>query len=101
METAILVVWWIGLVVALLLTLVILKEVALVLQALRDIHRLAELTRDAARGIATNLQAVPRLGTAAEPALALRDTIHALAQTSSALKRQLKPLADGSPERGD
>ena len=61
MTVAIQVVWWIGLVGALGATLVILKEVALVLRALRDIHRLAIITRRAARGVAANLECVPRL----------------------------------------
>ena len=101
METAIVVIWSIGLIVALLLTLVILKQVSLLLRVLRGIHELAELIRNAARGIATNLQVVPRLGAAAEPALALRDAIHLLAQTASALERQLGAVAGDSRGTGE
>lgn len=101
MENAILIVWWIGLIGALLLTLVILKQVAVMLRVLRGIHELSERIRDAARGIAGNLEAVPRLGVAAEPALALRDTLRMLARTSGALERQLGTLAGGSAETGD
>jgi len=68
MTAAIQIVWWIGLVGALGATLVILKEVTLVLRALRDIHRLAVITRRAARGVAANLECVPRLATLPERA---------------------------------
>jgi hypothetical protein len=96
MEITIVVIWSLGLLVALLLTLVILKQVALMLRVLRGIHELAEFTRNAARGIAANLLAVPRLGAAAEPAIALRETLQALARTSGALERQLGAVA-GTP----
>jgi hypothetical protein len=61
MRTAILVVWWIGLLGALVPTLVILKESFLVIGALQDILRLARLTAGAARGVAANTVAVPAL----------------------------------------
>lgn len=61
MRTAILVVWWIGLLGALVPTLVILKQSFLVIGALQDILRLARLTAGAARGIAANTTAVPAL----------------------------------------
>jgi hypothetical protein len=62
MRTAILVVWWIGLVGALIPTLVILKQAFLVVGTLQDILRLAEHTRTAARGIAANVASVDALG---------------------------------------
>jgi hypothetical protein len=61
MRTAILVVWWIGLLGALVPTLVILKQSFLVIGVLQDILRLARLTADAARGIAANTVAVSSL----------------------------------------
>ena len=97
METAIIVIWSLGLVGALLLTLVILKQVSAMLRTLRGIHQLSVLIRDASRGIAANLQPVPRLGAAAEPALALRDTIGALTRTGGALERRLAALAVDTP----
>jgi hypothetical protein len=60
-RTAILVVWWIGLLGALVPTLVILKQSFLVIGTLQDILRLAHLTADAARGIAANTVAVSSL----------------------------------------
>ena len=61
MRTAILVVWWVGLLGALVPTLVILKQSLLVIGTLQDILRLARLTADAARGIAANTVAVSAL----------------------------------------
>lgn len=61
MHTAILVVWWIGLLGALVPTLVILKQASLVIGTLRDILRLAELTRTAGAGIARHVTAVEAL----------------------------------------
>jgi hypothetical protein len=93
METAIQVVWWIGLVGALGLTLVILKEAALVIGTVRDIATLAELIRDAARGMAGNVAAVSRLKQAGDPAFALRDAAHALARAAGSMERRLDALA--------
>lgn len=101
METAIQVVWWIGLVGALIPTLVILKEVAVVLRALRDIHRLAELTRDAARGIADNVAVGPRLALVGGPGQELRETADVLAVAAASIERKLGVLAPGQPARED
>lgn len=101
MEVAIQVVWWIGLVGALVLTLVVLKQVALLLRVLRDIHRLAELTREAARGVAANLGAVSGMEGVPERALALRDSVHALARAAGAMERKLGALAGEPSPAGD
>jgi len=61
MQTAIELVWWVGLVGALLPTLVILKLAFLVVGRLRDILKLAALTNVAARGVAANVAAVDAL----------------------------------------
>ncbi len=92
METAIQVVWWIGLIGALILTLVILKEAALLLRVLRDIHQLAELTREAARGVAGNVGVAPKLAGAPQLALELRDSVHGLARAAGSIERKLKAL---------
>lgn len=72
MDTAILVIRWIGLGGALLFTLVILKEVALVLRTLAHIRSLAEAIRDAARGMRTHLEAGAGLTEVEEPLKRLR-----------------------------
>ena len=61
MHTAIVTVWAIGLVGALVPTVVILKLGLLVIAALRDILRLSTLTGDAAAGLAQNVSTIPQL----------------------------------------
>jgi len=63
METAIIVVWSATLVVALILTLVILKLVFLILRTERDILQLAHITLSAARGIERNTALISGLET--------------------------------------
>lgn len=93
METAIQVVWAIGLAGALVLTLVILKQVALLLRVLVGIHRLAALTRDAARGIATNLEPVPGLAMIADPLGRIHAASKGVAASASALNGALETLS--------
>ena len=100
MRRAIQVVWWIGLIGALVATLAVLKEVALVLRALKDIHQLTERTRDAARGVAANLAATPRLAGLEEPTGRLREATQALAATAASIERKLDTLAAEPTPRG-
>lgn len=79
METGIQVIWWVGLIVALLVTLVILKEVAVVLRTLKDIHQLSEHVHKAALGIAAN--------TAIEQPAVRQETADSLSEVTSALAR--------------
>lgn len=95
MYTAIQVVWWIGLVGALLLTLVILKEVALVLRALAGIERLVRVTGAAAAGVARNVEGAGALGAAHEPAIALRLAVHESAGSVGAVRQLLVDAAEG------
>jgi hypothetical protein len=95
---AIRLVWWIGLVGALLLTLVILKQVALVLEALDDILRLAERTREAARGVATNVRPVSALPGLVPPVERLTRGASALAEGAVALERELASVGRPSEE---
>jgi hypothetical protein len=86
MRTAILVIWWIGLVGALIPTLVILKQAFLVVGTLRDILRLAEHTRTAARGIAANVASVNALG-------ALGDYVRPIPEALGAVSVPLRSVA--------
>ena len=63
MDTAIIVVWSATLVVALILTLVILKLVFLIVQTERDILKLAHITLAAAQGIVRNTALITGLET--------------------------------------
>lgn len=100
MNRAILTVWWAGLIGALVATLVILKQVALVLRVLRDILRLSERTRDAAWGVAANVSVVPQLAELAGPAHELRAGAGTLAALAASLARRLDSPAAGSSPRG-
>lgn len=92
MEIAIQVVWWLGLAVALGLTLVILKEVFLVVGVLQDILHLAGITRTAARGLADGLRQARDLPRIEEPAVAVREAAASLARSAGALERRVAAL---------
>ncbi len=100
MRKAILGVWSIGLIAMLPATLVILKEVALVLKELKSIHQLAEFTREAAQGLATNASAAARLETLEEPARGLREGTGALAAAAASVEQKLDSLAAGGDREG-
>jgi hypothetical protein len=87
MTTTLAVIWWIGLLGALVATLVILKEVFLVLRALRDIHRLAVATRQAGAGVAVNVRPIPDLAPLPARARRLVAAHGALRAASAALER--------------
>ena len=61
MRLAIEIIWWIGIIGALVPTLVILKEALLVIGALRGILRLAEATHVAAQGIGVHVHPAEKL----------------------------------------
>ena len=90
MDTAIQITWWIGLVGALVLTGVILKEVALLLRALADIARLAEIIREAARALAVNVEGSRHLTDVAHPAGELSARALALREAAVLAARPLR-----------
>ncbi|MCA1607188.1 MAG: hypothetical protein LC775_17365 [Acidobacteria bacterium] len=61
MDTAIIVVWWAALVIALILTLVILKLVLLIVRTEKDILQLAHTTLTASQGIVRNTALISQL----------------------------------------
>ena len=94
------VIWWIGLIGALVATLAILKEVSLVLRTLRDIHRLGEATREAARGIAANVAAISKLDALEAPVRGLGESTRSIATTAGSVEQKLDTLASQAPTRG-
>jgi hypothetical protein len=94
LETAILIVWWIGLIGALIATLVIVKEVFLVINALQDILKLAELTRHAARGLVHNLQSVEQLAGVEPAARSLHQAMDHLATHAAAVAQKLDTIVE-------
>jgi hypothetical protein len=99
MKTSIQVVWSIGLGGALVATLAILKVVTLVLGALKDIHRLVEITREAAQGLTANAGAVSKLANVDGPANGLRDGTGALASAAQSVEHKLDALAEEPTSR--
>ncbi len=96
MTVGIQIVWWIGLIGALVMTVLILRLVELVVRDLVDIHRLAVFTRDAARGIERNVQVIPGLANVAGPAQQLLQSTRKLAETSAAIRQKLESLVPGA-----
>lgn len=96
MTVGIQIVWWIGLIGALLITLVILREVELVLRTLRDIYRLAVHTHAAAQGIAENVGVIPDLANVAGPAGNILDGTRRLAEITHAIELKIASLRPGS-----
>lgn len=97
---AILVVWAIGLIGALIATLAILKEVALILRALRDIEDLGKLTLDASREIGANVAAIQKLDSVGEPVARLGAAVQRLDQATTELDQSLRSLAPQTAARG-
>ena len=100
MDRTIVVVWWAGLIGALITTLAILKQVALVLRALQDILRLAQRTRDAAQGIAANVAVVPSLGDLAEPLGQLSGATGSMATSAASIEQKLAAAVGEPAVRG-
>ena len=94
------IVWWVGLVGALAATLVVLKEVALVLRALRDIRELAGMTREAAEGIARNVEPIGGLGALAGPVASLDEGTRKLAEVAARIEQQLTPPVSAGQKEG-
>ena len=93
------IIWWVGLLGALAATLVVLQEVALVLRALRDIRELAGMTREAAEGIARNVEPIQGLGAVAGPVASLEEGTRKLAEVAARIEQQLTgPLSVGQKE---
>lgn len=91
MDTAILVIWWVGLLAALVPTLVILKEVVLMLSTLRAILTLSGIIETAARGIVEHVDGLGRLGERAS-AEHLPERTAAIAAAAGAVERALAPV---------
>lgn len=90
MEAAIHIIWWIGLLGALALTAVLLKQVSLLLRVLRQIHQLGVRTRDAAGGLAAHAEAVEALAEAADPAVQFATSAEKLRDACLTIHQSLK-----------
>lgn len=92
METAIIVVWWIALIVALILTLVILKLVVLIVRTEKEILQLAHTTLPAARGIEANTALIAKLEATKGVAGRILNAAVAIESGASSLKQKLSAV---------
>ncbi len=90
METALQIIWGIGLLGALVLTAVLLKQVSLLLRVLRQIHRLGVYTRDAADGLAARIEAAEALRDAGGPAAQFAAAAEELREECASIHRRLR-----------
>jgi hypothetical protein len=95
MDIAIQVVWAIGLTGALVATLVILKEVVLVLRTLRHIEELAEITRRAAEGIGRNVD----VGTALDGLEGRARRLHDNSLGIAGARARIEPTVEAAARR--
>ena len=99
METAIIVVWSITLIVALILTLIILKLVFLILRTERDILQLAHITLPAARGIEGNTDLISKLKTTTGVAGRILSAAIAIEAGSASVAEKLRTVGRALAER--
>jgi hypothetical protein len=99
METAIIAIWWITLIVALILTLVILKLVVLIVRTERDILRLAHITLPAARGIAANTALISKLEVTKGVAGKILHAAIGIESGSASIRRKLRSVGQALAER--
>jgi hypothetical protein len=92
METSMAVVWWFGLVGAVLITLLLLKVVAVIFRNLRHIHRLAVHVRRASRGLGDTLVG-DELAGLAEPARRLTVSLAELEAVARRVEQRARDLA--------
>jgi hypothetical protein len=95
MDTAIQVIWWVGLVVSLGLTVAILKEVAMLIGSLVAIHRLAGITLVAARGVESNMTATSTIGTLGPATRDLAEAVRRLAAAAESIESGLERATGG------
>ena len=100
METAIIVVWAATLVVALILTLVILKLVFLILRTERDILQLAHITLPAAQGIERNTSLISKLEVTKGVAGEILGAAITIEAGSSSIAKKLASVGGALKERG-
>ncbi|MGI8408877.1 MAG: hypothetical protein ACR2M8_03225 [Pyrinomonadaceae bacterium] len=92
METAIIVVWIVTLIVALVLTVWILKLVEIIVRTEQDILSLARTTLAAAKGIQNNTSLILGLGTTKEVAGNILGVALAIESVSASIKKKLSSV---------
>lgn len=99
-DTAVLVLWGIGLLAALGLTGVVLKLLFLLLRTLKDLRELAEWTAEAAHGLARVFTGAVGIEEAAQAAEGLRTGSAALQASAGRVRNAVNgPRRDGAKDR--
>lgn len=99
METSIIVVWWIALIGALVLTLVVVKLVLLVVRTEKDILRLALKTLPAAQGIVGNTALIGQLEATKGVAGRILSVAIAIEAGSASIEQKLRSVGRALAER--
>jgi hypothetical protein len=101
MDVAIQVIWWIALIAALAGTVVVLKQVFIILGTLQAIHQLSVKTLEAARGIEANVRSTPQLPSLDDPSRAFHAATEELSAAIDSLSARLGHLAAGRLKGAD
>jgi hypothetical protein len=99
MDSSITIVWWIALIGALILTLVVVKLVLLVVGTERDILRLALRTLPAAEGIANNTALIEKLEATKGVAGRILGVATAIEAGAGSIEQKLRSVGRGLAER--
>lgn len=89
MDALVLVVWWISLILALALTVLILPVIVRIVFALREIDRLAKMALPAAAGIAENTAAIAALDDVLAQAGRLLGGVQAIGGATAGIRQQV------------
>jgi hypothetical protein len=92
-EATIQIIWWVGVVVALVVTLIDVALLVRVIRAARKINSLAERTLVAAGGIAANTAAIKDLATTNEVAGAIINNAMPIVQAAEAIENKLAAVS--------
>jgi hypothetical protein len=88
-DLAIEITWAIGLVGILIPTIIVLKQVAVILRVLKHIEQLGARTLDAARGIRQNVAALEKLPLLKDPAVSVQQSTASITVVAQSLVARL------------
>ncbi|MEO6723706.1 MAG: hypothetical protein ABIU20_05335 [Blastocatellia bacterium] len=92
-ESAVQTVWWIGLILALIVTVIDVALVIRVIRAARKIDGLADRTLTAAGGIAGNTAAISKLGATLHVASALVEKARPIVNVAGSIEKKLAAVS--------
>ena len=98
-EAAVQTVWWIGLILALIVTVIDVALVIRVIRAARKIDALADRTLTAAGGIANSTAAISKLGATLQVAGALIEKAGPMVNVAASIEKKLAAVSSFFGER--